>query len=175
MLVCGEDLGMIPASVPEVMQKLQILSLEIQRMPKDINNKFGNTWQYPYLSVCTTSTHDISSMRGWWEENRNESAFYYYNILHCQGEVPQQLSSTLANSIIQLHLQSPSMWCILPLQDIAAMDDEIPKLPPAEERINEPGIQHHYWRYRIPFYIDKLHTNNKLHNTLKKIISIAGR
>ncbi len=175
MLVCGEDLGMIPASVPEVMQKLQILSLEIQRMPKDINNKFGNTWQYPYLSVCTTSTHDISSMRGWWEENRNDSAFYYYQVLHWGGEVPQQLSAELARAIIEMHLQSPSMWCIIPIQDIAAMDKEIPKLTPAQERINEPGVQHHYWRYRVPFRIDKLLEDHSVHNQLKKIIDSTGR
>lgn len=34
MLVCGEDLGMVPGCVPWVMKQLQILSLEIQRMPK---------------------------------------------------------------------------------------------------------------------------------------------
>ena len=34
MLVCGEDLGMVPHCVPEVMDQLGILSLEIQRMPK---------------------------------------------------------------------------------------------------------------------------------------------
>ena len=35
MLVCGEDLGMIPGCVAWVMNDLRILSLEIQRMPKD--------------------------------------------------------------------------------------------------------------------------------------------
>jgi 4-alpha-glucanotransferase len=34
MLICGEDLGMVPHCVPDVMEQLGILSLEIQRMPK---------------------------------------------------------------------------------------------------------------------------------------------
>ncbi len=42
MLACGEDLGMIPACVPEVMQRLNILSLEIQRMPKDPAQTFAD-------------------------------------------------------------------------------------------------------------------------------------
>ena len=71
MLVCGEDLGMIPHCVPAVMDQLQILSLEVQRMPKDVNSQFGCTWNYPYLSVATTSTHDMSGIRAWWEEDRN--------------------------------------------------------------------------------------------------------
>ena len=40
MLICGEDLGMVPEGVPEVMKQLGILSLEIQRMPKDPKKEF---------------------------------------------------------------------------------------------------------------------------------------
>ena len=53
MLVCGEDLGMVPDCVPWVMEQLQILSLEIQRMPKNPQHEFGHVWEYPYRSVCT--------------------------------------------------------------------------------------------------------------------------
>ncbi len=35
MLVCAEDLGMVPDCVPWVMDELKILSLELQSMPKD--------------------------------------------------------------------------------------------------------------------------------------------
>lgn len=40
MLICGEDLGMVPHCVPDVMNQLGILSLEIQRMPKDPKKEF---------------------------------------------------------------------------------------------------------------------------------------
>ena len=70
MLVCGEDLGMIPSCVEWVMNKLRILSLEIQRMPKDNLVEFGNLYHYPYRSICTISTHDMSTLRGCWEEDR---------------------------------------------------------------------------------------------------------
>lgn len=175
MLVCGEDLGMIPASVPEVMQKLQILSLEIQRMPKDINQRYGNTWHYPYLSVCTTSTHDISSLRGWWEENMDESAFYYHQVLHWHGEAPHQLTEELAQAIVEMHLQSPAMWCIIPIQDIMAMDSSVPVLEAGLERINEPANPKHYWRYRVPYNIDQLMDGHTVHSLLKKMIVISGR
>src|SRR5690606_28726292 len=58
MLVCGEDLGMVPDCVHTVMEELQILSLEIQRMPKVSNLTFADLGSLPYLSVATTSTHD---------------------------------------------------------------------------------------------------------------------
>ncbi|MBR0454246.1 MAG: 4-alpha-glucanotransferase, partial [Clostridia bacterium] len=57
-------------SVPQVMSDLRILSLEIQRMPKSIHDNFANPAWYPYLSVCTTSTHDMNPIRAWWEEDR---------------------------------------------------------------------------------------------------------
>jgi 4-alpha-glucanotransferase len=40
MLICGEDLGMVPRCVPDVMKQLGILSLEIQRMPKETTKEF---------------------------------------------------------------------------------------------------------------------------------------
>ena len=49
MLVCGEDLGMIPDCVASVMSGQKILSLEIQRMPKDPKQEFGNPYTYPYF------------------------------------------------------------------------------------------------------------------------------
>ena len=70
MLICGEDLGMVPHCVPEVMKELGILSLEIQRMPKDPAKAFFHPDDAPYLSVVTPCTHDMSTIRGWWEENR---------------------------------------------------------------------------------------------------------
>ena len=79
MLICGEDLGMVPKAVPEVMKQLGILSLEIQRMPKDLNRKFFHPADAPYLSVVTPSTHDMSTVRSWWEENRETTQHFYNN------------------------------------------------------------------------------------------------
>jgi len=58
MLVCGEDLGMVPYSVPDVMKQLGILSLEIQRMPKDPQKEFFSS-QRRTLLVCCTPSHMI--------------------------------------------------------------------------------------------------------------------
>lgn len=55
-LTCGEDLGMIPDSVPETMHELQILSLEIQRMPQDA----GGTLRRP---GCTTPISRSAPLR----------------------------------------------------------------------------------------------------------------
>jgi 4-alpha-glucanotransferase len=156
MLVCGEDLGMIPASVPIVMQRLQILSLELQRMPKENWQRYGDCSRFPYLSVCATSSHDISSLRGWWEENYDESVNYYNSVLHGVGQAPKVANASIITPIVAQHLNSPSMLCINPIQDYAALIDEMPHLLPFEERINEPSDPNRKWCYRIPFNLDDM-------------------
>ncbi len=158
MLVCGEDLGMIPASVPIVMQRKQILSLELQRMPKESWQRFGTPSYFPYLSVCATSSHDISGIRGWWEEDRADVDWFYHNMMHRQGETPRVAGQDIVTEIIKDNLKAPSMLCVNPIQDYAGMLDNMPHLLPFEERINVPSNADQHWQYRIPFRLDDLPT-----------------
>ena len=175
MLVCAEDLGMIPACVPAVMHQLQILSLEIQRMPKDPNAKFGNTNTYPYYSVCTTSTHDMGGIRQWWEEDHAASQRFFNEVLHEVGSAPYFAEPWVCEKIIDLHLQSPSMLCILPLQDWLSMDGDIRRKDPREEQINVPANSRHYWRYRMHLTIDKLRSLKDFNAALAHKIDQFGR
>lgn len=176
MLVCGEDLGMIPASVPVVMQRTQILSLELQRMPKESWQRFGTPSYYPYLSVCATSSHDISPIRGWWEEDRKDVQWYYNNIMHRGGEAPKIANEDIVTDIISQNLYSPSMLCINPIQDYAGMLDDIPHLLPFEERINVPSNLQQHWCYRIPFCVDDLTTVfSRLGRKVAQYVDASGR
>ncbi len=176
MLVCGEDLGMIPATVPIVMQRLQILSLELQRMPKESWQRFGTPSYYPYLSVCATSSHDIAPIRGWWEEDRKDVEWYYNNMMHRGGEAPKVATGEIVTNIICQNLQSPSMLCINPIQDYAGMVDDVPHLLPFEERINVPSNLQQHWCYRIPFCVDDLTTVfARLGKKLAECVDASGR
>ncbi|MDE6771493.1 MAG: 4-alpha-glucanotransferase, partial [Muribaculaceae bacterium] len=149
MLTCAEDLGMIPDCVPEVMNRLEILSLEIQRMPKDPSLEFGDTWRYPYFSVCTTSTHDMGGIRSWWESDRSVTQRFFNNALHEAGEAPYYAEPWICSRILDLQLKSPSMFCIIPLADWLSADGNLRRENPNEEQINEPSNSQHYWRYRM--------------------------
>lgn len=175
MLCCAEDLGMIPDCVPAVMHNMQILSLEIQRMPKDSKVQFGNTYHYPYLSVCTTSTHDMSTNRGWWEENRILAQNFFNNILHEWGEAPYYCEPWIAERILTHHLNSPSMLSIFPLQDLLAIDEEVRRDNPQEEQINVPANPKHYWRYRMHLTVEELLKADVFNSKLKKMIQESGR
>lgn len=169
MLVCAEDLGMIPDCVPAVMSALEILSLEIQRMPKDPNSQFGDTWHYPYYSVCTTSTHDMAGIRGWWEEDCQKTQAYYNNVLHEQGDAPSYAEPWICEKILDLHVKSPSMLCIIPLQDWLSMDVALRRENPHEEQINVPKDSRHYWRYRMHLTLHKLLESQSFNEKLKSM------
>ena len=175
MLVCAEDLGMIPACVPAVMDKLEILALEIQRMPKDPKQEFGDTWHYPYYSVCTTSTHDMGGIRSWWEENREKTQRFYNNVLGEYGEAPYYAEPWICAKILEYHFRSPSMLCIIPLADLLSMDEKLRRHDPREETINVPANPRHYWRYRMHITMESLIADKNFTTHLKRMLNQAGR
>ncbi|MCM1522050.1 MAG: 4-alpha-glucanotransferase [Muribaculaceae bacterium] len=175
MLTCAEDLGMIPACVPAVMNALEILVLEIQRMPKDPTTEFGNTWTYPYYSVCTTSTHDMDGIRRWWEADRAVTQRFYNEVLREPGEAPQYAEPWICERIINLHLLSPSMLCILPLQDWLSINGVLRRQDPREELINIPANPRHYWRYRMHLTLGELNEAKEFNNRLREMINASGR
>lgn len=169
MLTCAEDLGMIPDCVPGVIHDLRILSLEIFRMSKDPKAEFGNPSRYPYMSVCTTGTHDTSTLRQWWEEDRKSSYRFWHHMLHEGGEPPYYCEPWLCERIVRMHTASPSMLTILPLQDWLSVDGDVRAKDPASERINVPSNPKHYWRYRMHINIEDLMANQGLTSRLRDL------
>ena len=176
MLACGEDLGMIPACVPEVMQRLNILSLEIQRMPKDPAQTFADPARYPYGCVCTTSTHDMSPIRAWWEEDRSLSQRFYNEALGCGGAAPYFCEPWVCRRVVEQHLWSPAMLVILPLQDWLSISPELRyKGNPADERINVPAIPRYHWDYRMHLSLEELLAAKDFNTDVATLVKSSGR
>ena len=166
---------MVPKCVPAVINNLKILSLEIQSMPKDSDVRFSYLDRNPYRSVCMISSHDMPTLRQWWDEDLPRAQDYYYSVLNRQGPAPHPLPGWLAKEIISCHLKSPSMLCILSIQDWMAMDENI-RLPDENgERINIPADSSHYWRYRMHLNIEDLMTNRDFSATVAELIRQTGR
>ena len=156
MLVCAEDLGMVPDCVQWVMNELRILSLELQSMPKDPRVQFGYLSRNPYRSVCTISSHDTPTLRMWWDENTERTQTYYNMMLQRSGNAPHPLPAWLAREIIKEHLDSPSMVCVIALQDWLAIDEHLRLEDANAERVNIPANPKHYWRYRMHLNIEEM-------------------
>lgn len=175
MLVCGEDLGMVPPSVPDVMRQLGILSLEIQRMPKDPQKEFFHPNDAPYLSVVTPSTHDMSTIRGWWEEDRMKTQHFFNNELGQWGEAPWFCEPWINKAVLLQHLHSPAMWSIFQLQDVLGMSENLRRSNPAEEQINIPADPKHYWRYRMHIGLEQLIKEKGFNHEFKEMVTDSGR
>ncbi|MCH3995243.1 4-alpha-glucanotransferase [Prevotella cerevisiae] len=175
MLVCAEDLGMVPACVPEVINRLKILSLEIQSMPKESNMRFSHLERNPYRSVSTISSHDMPTLRQWWDEDLSRTQDYYHSVLGHQGAAPHPLPGWLAKEIISCHLYSPSMLCVLSIQDWLSLDESLRLSDENGERINIPSDPHHYWRYRMHLNIEDLISNQKFSTMVSELIRQSGR
>ena len=156
MLVCAEDLGMVPDCVQWVMDELRILSLELQSMPKEYGVRFGHLERNPYRSVCTISSHDTPTLRMWWDEDIERAQAYYNQMLHKDGPAPHPMPDWLARDIIAAHLASPSMVCVIALQDWLAIDEQLRLKDADAERVNIPANPKHYWRYRMHLNIEDL-------------------
>ena len=175
MLVCGEDLGMVPSCVPDVMKQLNILSLEVQRMPKSIHDTFVNPSNNPYLSVSTTSTHDTSTLRGWWEENGELTNRFYREMLGHNDGAPYFAEPYICQEIVRQHLESSSMLTILPIQDYIAMDGEFRWDATQREQINIPSDPHHHWCYKMHQSLESLNERQDFNNMIREMIKNSGR
>lgn len=175
MLCCAEDLGMVPACVRPLMEELRMLSLEIQTMPKDEGVTFSHLENNPYRSVATIFTHDMATLRMWWEEDQKRTQQFYHEILQKDGPAPDSIPGWLCEEVVARHLFSPSMLCLISLQNWLSIDDTIRYPDPSEERINVPANSRHYWRYRMPLYIEQLLSAGGFNDKIRKMIEHAGR
>ena len=160
--------------VPEVMNNQQILSLEIERMPKEYGVRVGDVLRNPYLSVCSTSTHDMSPLRLWWRDEA-ERQYYFEKVLGCEGEAPAEATAELCEKIVARHLASPSMLTILPLQDWLSLSEELRSDDIERERINIPAVARHYWRYRMHLTVEQLASHKEFADRLGEMIKKSGR
>jgi 4-alpha-glucanotransferase len=177
MLICGEDLGMVPDCVPAVMAQLGILGLRVQRMPTRPGIDLNHPAEYPYDSVGTTATHDMAPLREWWD---NLSDPHLRRDLCAQlkgweGPPPGEATPEFCAAVIRQHLEATSMWAVFPLQDLLAMDAGLRHPDPYAERINIPSDPDHYWRYRLHLTLELLLSADEFNHRLAGMIARAGR
>lgn len=175
MLCCAEDLGMVPDCVAPVMNRLHILSLEIQTMPKSPGVRFAGLENNPYMSVATIFTHDMPTLRLWWQEDAERRQAYFNTVLQKDGRAPQEMPGWLCEEVLARHLFSPSMLCLISLQDWLSMDESLRSDDVEGERINVPSNPHHYWRYRMHLTIEQLLSQQSLNSRMQTMIYRSGR
>ena len=165
---------MVPSCVGPVMESLRMLSLEIQAMPKAFV-RFGRLEDNPYRSVATIFTHDMPTLRQWWEEDEERAQAYWHEALGKDGEPPRVMPGWLAEEIVSRHMFCPSMLCLISLQDWLAMDETLRLEDASAERINIPAVSRHYWRYRMHLTIEQLLRAGDFNDKIRMMVERSGR
>lgn len=174
MLICGEDLGLVPDCVPEVMDELAIVALKVQRMPSD-NIPFYNPKNAGYLNVVTASSHDSSTLRQWWKENPDLTQQYFNQQLGQYGKAPEELDAYLAEIIMKQHLYNNAMLAVFPIQEFLATDQKLVNPKMDNERINNPAVFPHYWRYRMHLNLEDLKQESDFNSKIAYWVKDSGR
>ncbi|SHG91150.1 4-alpha-glucanotransferase [Chryseobacterium oranimense] len=174
MLICGEDLGMVPACVPIVMDELAIIALKVQRMPSE-NIPFYNPKKADYMNVVTASSHDSSTLRQWWKEDPALTQKYFNQQLIQYGKAPDEMDSHLAEIIMKQHLYTEAMLAVFPIQEFLATDPELTNPHIDNERINNPAVFPHYWRYRMHLKLEDLKEKESFNKKIAYWVKDSGR
>jgi 4-alpha-glucanotransferase len=144
-------------------------------MPKTLGAEFSRPAEAPHLSVVTPATHDMSTIRGWWEEDRELTQKFFNRELALAGEAPRTAEPWIVQKVIQQHLASPAMWSIFQWQDLLGMDGNLRRDDVAAERINIPAFPNYYWRYRTHLTLEKLSQADWFNSQLKQMLAESGR
>jgi 4-alpha-glucanotransferase len=168
MLICAEDLGFVPKSVTKVLNELSIFNLKVQTM-SDENTPFYKSEDASYKTVFTTSTHDSETFRLWWKNGGEAVQQFYNQELKQFGSKPEYLKSELMQKVLQQDLNSKASLVIFPIQDILAAIPDYQNYDLDSERINIPSVFPHFWRYRIPFTLENLISNENFNSFLKNL------
>ena len=100
---------------------------------------------------------------------------FWNESLHRGGDAPQACTPEISAGIIRMHLDSPAMLTILPLQDWLSMDGGLRFADPSQERINVPAIPRYYWRYRMHLTLENLLSQENFNSRIREMISSSGR
>ena len=174
MLVCAEDLGSIPPSVPGVLAELGILGLKVTRWSRnwaEPGQPYIPFVEYPALSVATSSVHDSTTLRGWLAgEAKNDE-----ELKSALGLAAQTALATTGGlkTVLERLQESPSLVAAYPIQDLLALNPDYVTEDPEAERVNIPGtVQESNWTWRMNISLEDLIQAEGLNREISGLCSI---
>ena len=170
MLACAEDLGVSTECVPKILGNLKILSLKVFRWERKWDTEgqpFTPICDYPELAVCTTSVHDSSTLREWWETEADLNTLAAFL---GQPSLPKIYNPGTARLRLKTIAAAPSRFHIFPLIDFLHLTPKWYAQDAAAERINIPGTTSDFnWTWRLPAPISEIAADTELLREVKAL------
>lgn len=177
MLVCCEDLEPIPEFVTPVMTETNVLSLALQRTPRE-DADFGIPSKYKYDCVAMTSLHNTTTFRGWWEKLSDDMRMrYWVQVMQRDAKQvpPKECTPELVEWAVTDHLRCPAIWVIFPMQDLLGMHNELRLKDAPTEQISDPLNPSHIWNFRLHIDLDTIMMNKQFIEKLAHLNKVTGR
>ncbi len=192
MVPCGEDLGVFIPCMEAVLDKFNILGLKVIRWCREWNRPnqpFIPFSDYRKLSIVTTSVHDSSTLRQWYDEGIKKLALppekltvgYFFGrsenepVTNGQHEISftNTLEPKTVQELFEIFATTSGAWFINPLQDWLYLDSKYYAEDSTTERINIPGsVSPFNWTWRMGTTAEKLIQNEKLIEKIQRIAKI---
>ena len=177
MLVCAEDLGIIPKACPKTLEELGIPGNDVQRWMKDwnVSQDFLRPDEYRRLSIAMLSTHDTSNWPSWYESEAGAiDKEKLWRHLGIKGPMREKSDREIIRQALEITLEANSIFCINTIIDWLYLSD-IFKGGPYQYRINTPGtISAKNWSFVLPLPLEKL-LKHKVNKEIRKLIESSGR
>lgn len=202
MQACAEDLGANLPALNEVLPALDIASLRVVRWTRrwdQMNQPYEAFDTYPHLSVTSTSVHDSSTIREWWQ-NEKQSVWAFLETVKSAEQKNELFAPDLdtlmekkpdeslkkypvnvdtcfdpkvAAFVLEKCAGTRSRWFINPLQDYLYLDASCYREKAGDERINVPGtVNENNWTYRMPVSVEDLASKSALIQEIRKIADL---
>lgn len=68
-VVIGEDLGTVPEEVRAAMERYELNHYKVLLFEKEFDGSFRAPSKYARNALATVTTHDLPTLRGWWESH----------------------------------------------------------------------------------------------------------
>lgn len=174
-LVVGEDLGTVPENFRERMAEANILSYRVLFFEQDAKTgAFIPPADYPRLALAVSGSHDLPTLRGWWEgrdielkeqlglfptpeaergqrESRRRDRAELVQALRQEGLLPADGEpdvSALARAVHAFLARTRSMLALAQLDDLTDEADPV-NVPATSE-------EHPNWRRRMSVSLEEL-------------------
>lgn len=167
-----EDLGAVPACVPEILDELGLPGLRLERNHRHEDGRFEDPAGWPANSLACPTTHDSPTLRGWWEGELDPATRAAYAGSAGWDEVPGRLESRHVEAMLRRNLAAGSHLVVLALQDLLALDPALRPDDPDDERINVPGTPpEENWSWRMPVELDELTAGGSWGQRVRSLLS----
>ncbi|ANE75146.1 4-alpha-glucanotransferase [Dickeya solani] len=192
-LVIGEDLGTVPEEIVNKLRDNSVYSYKVLFFEKDQHDRFRAPDAYPPRSMATITTHDLATLRGYWQgvdltlgkdlglyptdallqqqhDARESAKQGLLDALHEQGLLPQRVGRNASLTTMSAQLNrgvqrylADSASALLGLQ----LEDWLDMATP----VNVPGTHQEYpnWRRKLSRSLDSIFTDRYLERLIRDI------